>query len=826
MPSANVACPVSTSPSRQGAGGRAGVGGGGSGGGAVATQMFNRNFELKRRQQELESMVQGCEEKNTQLHQQNSKVQADLERANARADSAGAEAAALRRDLKIARVDAKSTSAEIEGLRRGAKTANAEIASLRRDVATARDEGARALDHARAEAGAATARAEAAELANVRAAEELDRVKKQAAAKAEDAARKAAKALKVEAAKTAKATAAAAAASKAAASATATAAAAEIAAAASAAEAEKERSQQQQQHGSELQSLAAGLKAIAAGGSETDMSSRPPKPGKKRGRVGTISAAGGAGPGAQRTAKLPVMEIHHDEYRAELSELTTGFCKVLAAYTGQDLALDALLQLIDVTPSQVKGGVVEGDDDEKCVLRALPSVALEGAKQKPRAAAVKQEKLALAVPAVPPAKATATATTTATPPLAPAAPAAHPSVVGTPSESVVPTARPTTSRREMLNARLAQKEKEAKQKELIQEEQERKKAERQREARQKRKREAARAKVAEDARAKAVEAAAHQQAVEAAAREAALALSSAVPPPPPHREHEHEQPQPQTQRQMHKQPQKQPQQKQKQNQEAEVQKKPPRVQHVKSRRAKQAPAHKQREESPAKGAGRGAETSCCGQTTTGPLVVAPEVKPPLPNATLGAAVTSATDAEAKPTRDSEVDSDRIVDHDEMGGVVEEVPMPTGDIGDGLDFFCAPADVGGGGIGLIVGGGGSDGGGYGMVGAWPQLQGDPIAAAVDVDSGASAAVPGEKRKGKGSPRKVETFAKTVAKLATEAGSVGAADGDEVGGGKESKNKRRRSMRWVFAVEQLAYLFVYPHFSLGFCGARIYIHRYIT
>lgn len=777
MPSANGACSGPTSPPRQGAGG---------GGGAAATQMFNQNFELKRRQQELESMVQGYEENNTQLHQQSSKAQADLDRANARADRASAEAEALRRDAKTASANAKSTSAEIAGLRRAAKTASTQIASLRRDVTTAQDEGARALEQARAETEAATARAETAELANIRAADELGRAKEEAAAKAEDAARKAARALKAEAAKAAKATAAAAAARKAAAAAEAT--------AAAAAQVEKEYSQQQkqQQHESEFESLAAGLKAIATRDStavgETGTSSRP-NPGKKRGRGGAASAIAGAALG--------------DEGGPELPDLTKGFCKFLAAYTGRDLPLDALLQLLGVAPSLGKEGGVEGDDGEKGVLRAPPqSGALEGKKQKPRAVAaatVKQENSASAAPAVDTATATATATVL---PAAAAAAAADPAVVVTPPESVVPTARPTASRRDMLNARRAQKEKEAKEKERIQEEQDRQKAERQREARQRRKKEAARAKAAEDARAKAAaEAAARQQAVEAAA---AAALSSVVPPPPPppppqqERAREPPQPQPQPQPQNHRKT-----QKQQQKQEEEVKNNLPKMQHVKSKRAKQAPVQQKQVQSPAKWTGPGLDASGRGRPTTGYLAGVPAPKPSPLNATPGARVTSASGAETQLTE--EAASDRVVGHDEMAGVVEEVPMPTGDIDDGLDFFCAPADVGGGGgVGLIIGGGAGDGDGYGMVGAWPQLQGVAIASAVGGAScGASANFPGEKRKkGKGSPRKPEPVVEGV----TEPGGTGIGDGDgdeNGGGGKESKKKRRRSMRWVGSLLSLSF-----------------------
>ncbi|CBJ28034.1 hypothetical protein Esi_0089_0094 [Ectocarpus siliculosus] len=671
MPAAPAACPASTSPSRQGG---SGGGGRGGGGGSTATQMVNQNFELKRRQQELESMVQSSEaatsqlqernsqlqEQNRQLREQNTRARAELEESNARADRASAEAeglrgeaksksteiAGLRRDAKMAstetaslRHDAKTASAEIASLKRKAETAKAESASLRREATTAVEEAASALAQTRAEAEAATARAEAAEKLGVQ--------QREAVAQAEDAARKATKALKAEAAKAAKAAAAA-------------------------------KSENSLRRRSDVLSLAASLEALAAGGSAartTDTSSQPTT-GKKRGRG---SATPGIGP--RTTAVEPTDEATAPAGAqcrrgggttggvggyVELPELTKGFCGFLAAYTAQGLPLDALVGLIQTTPSAGgRGGVDNSDGVERGDMPPPPRVtATERAKKKSReATAVKLGKpTALVLP--PPAAATATPAPAPDGDSLSAAPADAAAAMTTPPESVVPTARPTTTRREMLNARRAEKEREAREKERIQEEKERERAERQREARKKRKQEAA-----------------LQKAAEAAARQQA--------------------------------------------DEAE-----------------------------------------------------------LPNAASVHAVAAAA---------------ATTDLDEVGGaVVEEVPMPAGDIDDG--FFCA--DVGGVGgsnsVGLIVGGGGGSGGGdgYGMVGAWSHQADGSIAA---VGSGSGAALdsgPGEKKKrGKGRSRKPEAV---VEPLNMGARSVEGGESGDEGSGKESKKKkRRRSMRLVKA-----------------------------
>ncbi|CAM9165355.1 unnamed protein product, partial [Scytosiphon promiscuus] len=135
------------------------------------------------------------------------------------------------------------------------------------------------------------------------------------------------------------------------------------------------------------------------------------------------------------------------------------------------------------------------------------------------------------------------------------------------------------------------------------------------------------------------------------------------------------------------------------------------------------------------------------------------------------------------------------DQDEAGGVVEEVPMPNGDIEDA--FFCA--GVGGvGGVGsdpaaagLIVGGGGD---GYGTVGAWLH---ERDGSSPGIGSGGTPDAPAgrERKKGKGRARKAGMSAELPATDAesVEAG-VEAGEGGE-GGGEEGKKRRRRSMRMI-------------------------------
>ncbi|CAM9304642.1 unnamed protein product [Ectocarpus sp. 6 AP-2014] len=832
MPSAPAACPASTSPSRQGG---SGGGGRGGGGGSTATQMVNQNFELKRRQQELESMVQSSEaatsqlqernsqlqEQNRQLQEQNTRARAELEESNARADRASAEAeglrgeaksksaeiAGLRRDAKMAstetaslRHDAKTASAEIASLKRKAETAKAESASLRREATAAVEEAASALGQTRAEAEAATARAEAAEKLGVQ--------ERKAVAQAEDAARKATKALKAEAAKAAKAAAAAKAATQAAATAKATAAAAnqaaaaarasaaaDVAAAASAAAAaaaQQAESENSLRRRSDVLSLAASLEALAAGGSAartTDTSSQSTT-GKKRGRG---SATPGTGP--RTTAVEPTDEVTAPagtQSRSgggttgggggyvELPELTKGFCGFLAAYTAQGLPLDALVELIQTTPSAGgRGGVDNSDGVERGDVPPPPRVtATERAKKKSReATAVKLGKpTALVLP--PPAAATATPAPAPVGDSLSADPADAAAAMTTPPESVVPTARPTTTRREMLNARRAEKEREAREKERIQEEKERERAERQREARKKRKQEAALQKAAEaaarqqadEARKKAAETEAATAAAAAAAAAAATAPAAVLSSPSvPSLSQEQEQ-----------------------EQEQRGETKPLRAHNTKSKRVKpvkQAPLPRQQAGQPhgqkrAVGGTEARNRKHSVNVSSSSSDAAPADKAELPNAASVHAVAAAA---------------ATTDLDEVGGaVVEEVPMPTGDIDDG--FFCA--DVGGVGgsnsVGLIVGGGGGSGGGdgNGMVGAWSH-QGDGSIAAVGSGSGAALdSGPGEKKKrGKGRSRKPEAVVEPLNMGAR--GVEGGESGDE-GSGKESKKKkRRRSMRLVKA-----------------------------
>eukprot|EP00903_Cladosiphon_okamuranus_P007116 g6914.t1 len=785
-PAALAACPVSTTPSCQGAGvARSGGGGGG------AAEVLNQNMELKCRQKELETMVKACEaatsqlqEENSELRRRNIKAQADAERAKSGADETSEKAAALRRDLKTAAEDAKAARAEIAGLRREARTAGAEAAGLRREVEAARDEAARARD----EAEVTMARAEAAELAAARANEELGRVK-EAAAAADEAARKAAKELKAEVVKATEATAVATAAAQKAVASAKAAAAAEVAAACSRADAardalaalqaERETALQQQQQQPQVASLAARLEALAARSSSTEAeSSSHPKPGKKRGRgAATATAlAGGRGGGSHKTASVGDGEGH-----AELPEITKGFCAFLSAYTVRDLPLHALVQLIEAAPSlggkrEVAG---EGDDCQKSALTPVQSVVAKGSKSKPRAVAVRQDRSASAMPA----PAAAACGVSATPPPAAAAAVAAEAasatsaaaVVVTTPESTVPTARPTTSRREMLNSRRAQQEKEAREKQRAKEEQEKQKAERQREARQKRKKEAARQKAAEAA-------AREQEAAKAALEAVAMVPSCSMPPL---RQQEQEQRQPQ-----HKQNQR------KESEEGEGQKRQPRAQSTKSRRAKQAPSqqHQQHQpqqqhvEAPAQPQDREVETTSITHAGTGPMTQSSPAAGIFP---------SVSTAEAPPTKDANAVVHTSAaplppaDKDEAGAFVEEVPMPTGDIDDG--FFCADVGVGGvdGAVGLIVGGGGGDGDGYGMVDSWSHRQDESTAV---VGSSGAPDAGGKRRKGKGRPRKPETV---TGSSTSPVQSVDAGEGNECGDGKEGKKKRRRSMRMIKA-----------------------------
>ncbi|CAN0503694.1 unnamed protein product, partial [Ectocarpus sp. 12 AP-2014] len=652
------------------------------------------------------------------------------------------------------------------------------------------------------EAEAATARAEAAEKLGVE--------EREAVAQAEDAARKATKALKAEAAKAAKAAAAAKAATQAAATARANAAAANQAAAtarasaaadvaaasaAAAAAAQQAESENSLRRRTDVLSLAASLEALAAGNSaaRTADTSSQPNAGKKRGRG---SATPGTGP--QTTAVEPTDEATAPAGAqsrrgggtasggggcVELPALTKAFCGFLAAYTAQGLPLDALVGLIQAAPSTGgRGGGDNNDGVERGDVPPPPPVqATEMAKKKSReAAAVKQEKTAASV-LPPPAAATATPAPAPDGDSLSAAPADAAAATTTPPESVVATARPTTTRREMLNARRAEKEREAREKERIQEEKERERAERQREARKKRKQEAALQKAAEaaarqqadEARKKAAETEAATAAVAAPAAAAATAPAAVLSSPAvPSLSQEQEQ---------------------EQEQEQRGETKLLRAHNTKSKRVKpvkqallpqQQPRQPHGQKRPVGGTeARNRKHSVNVSSSSSDVALADE--PGLPKAASVHAVAAAA---------------AVTDHDEVGeAVVEEVPMPTGDIDDG--FFCA--DVGGVGgsnsVGLIMGGGGGGGGdgdGYGMVGAWSHQGGGAIAA---VGSGSGAALdsgPGEKKKRcKGRSRKPEAV---VEPLNTGARSVeGGESGDEGSGMESKKKKRRRSMRLVKA-----------------------------
>ncbi|CAN0504495.1 unnamed protein product, partial [Ectocarpus sp. 12 AP-2014] len=646
---------------------------------------------------------------------------------------------------------------------------------------------------------AATARAEAAEKLGVE--------EREAVAQAEDAARKATKALKAEAANAAKAAAAAKAATQVAATARATAAAANQAAATArasaaadvaaasapaAAAAQQAESENSLRRRSDVLSLAASLEALAAGGSaaRTADTSSQPTTGKKRNRGSATPGTGPRTTAVEPTDKATTQAGAQSRRGggtasggggcAELPELTKGFCGFLAAYTAQGLPLDALVGLIQAAPSTGgRGGVDNNDGVERGDVPPPPPVtATERAKKKSReAAAVKQGKTTASV--LPPL-----AAATATPAPAPdgnslsAAPADAAAAMTTPPESVVATARPTTTRREMLNARRAEKEREAREKERIQEEKERERAERQRETRKKRKQEAALQKAAEaaarqqadEARKKAAETEAATAAVAAAAAAAATApaavLSSpAVPSLSQEQEQEHKQ---------------------------RGETKPLRAHNTKSKRVKpvkQAPLPQQQARQPygqkRPVGGTEARNRKHSVNVSSSSDAAPVDEPELPNAASVHAVAAAA---------------AVTDHDEVGGaVVEEVPMPIGDIDDG--FFCA--DVGGVGgsnsVGLIMGGGGGGGGdgdGYGMIGDWSHQGGGAIAAVGSGSGGALDSGPGEKKKrGKGRPRKPEAV---IEPLNTGVRSVeGGESGDEGSGMESKKKKRRRSMRLVKA-----------------------------
>lgn len=791
---------------------------------------------------QLQTQNNQLREQNNQLRQQASRAQAGLEAANARADdnARGAKAEVERLSSEL-----RAKSEEIAGLQRDADTASAEMANLRRDAATAREGAALALEEARAETKEAQSKAGAAE--------KLAMDMKEAVAKVEEAARKASKsakaeatrAHKAEAAKTSRAEAAAAAASRAAATAKASAAAdvaaanqaaAASAAAAAAASATAAAASQAGNDEPQLQpgalALAGRLQALAARVSPTEMNtSSQPKLGKKRGREGATSTTAGVGTqekvaGGVTPGGLPSHGAggwHDDGSRAELPELTKEFCEFLAAYTAQSLPLDNLIRLIEAAPSLSERVGKAGDGGEEDAVPPPPS---DGAKKKQRDEAVRRKDSCPEISATAPAPAAAPARTAATavdapaPAVAVASPAAAPdgsvsAVVVTPPESVMPIPRPTTSRREMLNARRKEQQRQAEEKGRIQEQRERERAERQREARRQRKKEAARQKPAEARSSqKATEAALlHKSGVDAgreageagesavatsaraAAARAAKAKAKAAPQPSalpvpsrPDQEREHDKPH-----------QKQKQRRQQATGEGEGQKKSQRAQNVKSKRAKQTPTTLQQQQhhaqppaeerpdgdiKPRAGGEDALTASSAGCAAPAPL---PPRLPDATPATLEAVAAAA--ASAVPA-----------DHEEAGVAVEEVPMPMGDMDDG--FFCADVGVGGVGgdpaaAGLIVGGGGD---GYGTVGAWFHERDGSSAAGVGSSGASDSSFGGETKKGKNQSRTEEP---AVELPATGQGSVETCVETAEGGGGaggEGRKRRRRSMRWVHVVPE--------------------------
>eukprot|EP00904_Undaria_pinnatifida_P009783 jgi/Undpi1/5935/HiC_scaffold_2.g01209.m1 len=410
-----------------------------AGRGAAAVSQTVEILELKSRLQELESMVRSAEGENSKLSEENSQ---------------------LRQQNSLARVDAESARDQAESERARAIVERARAAESRaeadRVLEAARVEAARALDEERAQAAAAAAAAAAeAEATAASAATET------AAAIAKATAAAAAATVAAATTAAAEASAAAAVARAEAAELTSIGAAAELARAkdeASRAEAAAEKSVLC----SAIADLAAQITAPASQSSE-----------KKRG--GTAAARGREEPeGGICTSVAQGRQGGRDEGKrgggseaGKLMGFMKGFCDLVLTGTGRDLSADVLYRFLVVTPS----GSDRVTDGEQGVA-GTPSAG--GGVPKAKGVNATHVEVPLSVRVSPPT---------------PAAAVASPATAAAAAIPAVASRRPVTSRREQLNARLAQKEME---KQHIMEKQEKARAERARDAKEKRKKAAAR----------------------------------------------------------------------------------------------------------------------------------------------------------------------------------------------------------------------------------------------------------------------------------------------------------------------------------------------
>lgn len=643
-----------------------------SGPGDAATQIVE-NFELKRRQQELESMVRSGEKENSHLRQESSHLQQENSQLRQQNDRARAD-----EEIAIARASTESAQAREEKAR--ADTVTAEMVNVREEAANARAEAARARDEtidARAEAMAARAKLETVEAASLqaraRAAAELAREKKAA--------------LKV---------------------------------------------RQEQQV---LCGAIRGLAALIPGKAPPNLN-----PGRRKGR----GSATGRGPGdCAVDGALPVLALSRgcDDHGLKFMK---GFCKLVSAGTGQDL-----VPLDDLRRFLVSAFTPRDEEDKDNDHRGAPASTTEPVPRaavptSPQVASVIQKEPAVSVCPPPAPGAVATATE---------------DIAMTPKDKVVHIGRPTTIRREQLNARIAQKEREA---QRIRDEQERERAERIRDAREKRKQAAAR------------------QVASRAGHDSRPTTKSASSPqvPPRHLVH---------------------QQQQQQWQYAEQEKKALRAQLAKSKRTKQSvqgtpikPPRRQQQQQQQVQMPQGSDGNTGLVASNAPVAQPSSVDQGRVNSdriSLPRSVETSASNSSISTTILCSEMARVQDQDEAG--VEEVPMPTGHID-----------------GEIFGAGGSGNPNEHILGGAAGINGNRVGGGVHQNASIAAvdaAGVEEEVRATADVPKLEPLVGFVidgqalgapdAAGVAEGGQNGLGGGGEGNKNKDSKKKRRRSMRWV-------------------------------